>query len=272
MTTASSPPGLDVAAADSGAVLSLDHVGFRYGHGPDAFRAVEDVTLSVAPGRTLGIVGESGSGKSTLARIIMRMLKPTEGSVRFHGSDVSGLRGRALRRHRSRIQVVFQDPNDSLDPRFTVRRSVAEPLLAAGVGGRERSERIGAALGAVGLDLNAIDRLPHEFSGGQRQRIAIARALVTRPELIVLDEPTSALDVSIQAQILNLLVDLQESTGVAYVFISHNLAVVRHVSHTIAVMSGGRVVESGDIRTVFDHPADEYTQTLFAAMPSLYRS
>lgn len=253
-------------------LLELEGLGFRYGRGSSAFRALDDVSLTVAAGQTLGVVGESGSGKSTLARLVMRMLPPTEGAVRFWGRDLDMLRGRALQRHRTRVQMVFQDPNDSLDPRFTVRRSVAEPLAAAGVGRVEREERVARVLADVGFEPDAMTRLPHEFSGGQRQRIAIARAMVTQPDLIVLDEPTSALDVSIQAQILNLLLDLQERTGVAYVFISHNLAVVRHLSHSIAVMNHGRVVEHGDAETVFASPRDEYARELLTAMPTLYRS
>lgn len=253
-------------------VLALDDVTYRYGHGTRSFRALDGVSLSAARGETLGVVGESGSGKSTLARVVMRLLAPTSGRVLFHGADVAGLRGTALRRHRMRVQMVFQDPNDSLDPRFTVRRSVAEPLRAAAVDRGRIEDRVRGALEEVGFEADALDRLPHEFSGGQRQRIAIARAMVTEPDLIVLDEPTSALDVSIQAQILNLLLQLQEKTGVTYVFISHNLAVIHHLAHRIAVMNRGALVEYGDAAQVFADPQHEYTRQLLSAMPPLYRS
>lgn len=253
-------------------VLRVKNVTQRFGHGEHAMTALDDVSLDVRRGETLGLVGESGSGKSTLARAILLMRRPTSGSIEFDGDDVTGLRGRALRRHRRRIQMVFQDPNDSLDPRFEIGRSVAEPLAAAGLPSSDRRTRVLEALEQVGIPLDAVNRYPHEFSGGQRQRIAIARAMAAEPEFIVLDEPTSALDVSVQAQVLNLLVRLQEQTGVTYLFITHNLAVVHHIAHRVAVMYSGRVVEEGTGEQVMTNPQHSYTQGLLESMPVLYRS
>jgi len=256
----------------SGNLLRVRNLTQRFGHGSGAFAALDDVSVDVPRGRTLGLVGESGSGKSTLARAILLMRRPTAGAIEFDGEDVTGLRGAALRRHRQRVQMVFQDPNDSLDPRFTVGRSVAEPLVAAGVGPRGRRERVIEALERVGIPSEAVHRFPHEFSGGQRQRIAIARAMAAEPEFIVLDEPTSALDVSVQAQVLNLLIGLQDQTGVTYLFITHNLAVVHHIAHRVAVMHAGRVVEEGTGEQIMNAPEHPYTQGLLASMPVLYRS
>lgn len=253
-------------------VLRVRNVTQRFGHGNDTMTALDDVSLTVPRGQTLGLVGESGSGKSTLARAILLMRTPTAGSIEFDGTDVTGLRGSALRRHRRRVQMVFQDPNDSLDPRFTVARSIAEPLVAAGVGGKERRRRIADALDRVALPMDAAGRYPHEFSGGQRQRIAIARAMAAEPEFVVLDEPTSALDVSVQAQVLNLLVQLQKDSGVTYLFITHNLSVVHHIAHRVAVMHRGRVVEEGTGEQVMNAPEHPYTRTLLESMPVLYRS
>ncbi|TCK65699.1 ATP-binding cassette domain-containing protein [Curtobacterium sp. PhB136] len=244
----------------------------EFGHGGHRFRALDGVDLEIRRGETLGLVGESGCGKSTLARALMLMRRPTGGSVEFDGEDVTRASGADLRRHRRRIRMVFQDPNDSLDPRFTVAQSLVEPLRAAGVLRSTWAERLRTAMTDVGLDESALDRQPHEFSGGQRQRIAIARAIVVEPEFVVLDEPTSALDVSVQAQVLNLLVDLQERTGMTYLFISHNLAVVHHVAHRIAVMQQGRVVELGTGSQVMDDPQHPYTATLLGAVPELYRA
>ncbi|WP_062311031.1 ABC transporter ATP-binding protein [Demequina rhizosphaerae] len=229
--------------------------------------ALDGVTLEVQRGETLGIVGESGCGKSTLARAALLLRKPTAGEIRFDGDDALAMRGGRLRAHRQRAQMVFQDPNDSLDPRYKVLRSVMEPLLAAGVPRREAKEKALAALEAVGAPDGAAGRFPHEFSGGQRQRIAIARAIATEPELVVLDEPTSALDVSIQAQILNLLLELQESKQLTYMFISHNLAVIRHLSHRVAVMYLGRIVEVGPAAQVLADPLHPYTAALLSAVP-----
>ncbi|WP_194409964.1 ATP-binding cassette domain-containing protein [Microbacterium cremeum] len=253
-------------------VLRVKNVTQRFGHGDSAMIALDDVSLSVPRGETLGLVGESGSGKSTLARAILLMRRPTAGTIEFDGADVTGLRGSALRRHRRRVQMVFQDPNDSLDPRFTVGRSIAEPLVAAGIGQKERRRRIADSLDRVGLPTDAVARYPHEFSGGQRQRIAIARAMAADPEFVVLDEPTSALDVSVQAQVLNLLVQLQNDTGVTYLFITHNLSVVHHIAHRVAVMHRGEVVEEGTGDQVMNAPQHPYTQRLLESMPVLYRT
>lgn len=253
-------------------VLRVKNITQRFGHGENTMTALDDVSLDVRRGETLGLVGESGSGKSTLARAILLMRRPTAGSIEFDGEDVTGLRGRSLRRHRRRIQMVFQDPNDSLDPRFTIARSIAEPLVAAGMASSERRMRVYEALDQVGIPTDAVNKYPHEFSGGQRQRIAIARAMAAEPEFIVLDEPTSALDVSVQAQVLNLLVRLQEQTGVTYLFITHNLAVVHHIAHRVAVMHDGRVVEEGTGEQVMTAPQHPYTQGLLQSMPVLYRT
>lgn len=253
-------------------VLRVKNITQRFGHGEHAMTALDDVSIDVRRGETLGLVGESGSGKSTLARAILLMRRPTSGIIEFDGEDVTGLRGRALRRHRRRIQMVFQDPNDSLDPRFEIGRSVAEPLAAAGMPSSARRARVLESLEQVGIPSNAVNRYPHEFSGGQRQRIAIARAMAAEPEFIVLDEPTSALDVSVQAQVLNLLVRLQEQTGVTYLFITHNLAVVHHIAHRVAVMHSGHVVEEGTGEQVMTNPQHPYTQGLLESMPVLYRS
>lgn len=253
-------------------LLRVDHVSQTFGHGAHAMTALDDVSLEVRRGETLGLVGESGSGKSTLARAILLMRRPTAGRIEFDGGDVTGLRGQALRRHRRRVQMVFQDPNDSLDPRFTIARSIAEPLVAAGFTTARRRSRVLEALEQVSIPTDAASRYPHEFSGGQRQRIAIARAIAAEPEFIVLDEPTSALDVSVQAQVLNLLVRLQEETGVTYLFITHNLSVVHHVAHRVAVMHNGKVVEEGTGAQVMNAPQDPYTKSLIESMPVLYRT
>jgi len=238
---------------------------------PPTLKALDDVTLELQPGRNLGIVGESGSGKSTLARLVMALDTPTAGRVLFDGIDVHALSPTALREARAGFQMVFQDPYGSLDPRRTVERIVAEPLeaLPAGAGSTraERRERASESLAAVGLRSADLDKYPHEFSGGQRQRIAIARALVTRPRLIVADEPVSALDVSVQAQVLNLLLDLQDRHGLSYLFVSHDLAVVGLLCDEIAVMQHGRVVEQGDPQALFRDAQHPYTRSLLAAVP-----
>ncbi len=224
------------------------------------------MSFTVAAGETLAIVGESGSGKSTVARIVLRLLDPTAGRVVLDGDDITKVRGRALRRVRPRMQIVFQDPYSSLDPRMTVQATVAEPLRVAG----RRSEvatRVREVLDLVGLGPELCDRYPHELSGGQRQRVGIARALVLSPELLVLDEPVSALDSSVQAQILNLLVDLQARLGLTYLFISHDLAVVRHVADRVAVMHLGRIVETAPTEALFAAPSHPYTQALLSASP-----
>lgn len=231
-------------------------------------QALKGITFGLRRGETFGVVGESGSGKSTLARLALCIEPPTSGSVQHEGVDVASLRGRALREHRRRVQIVFQDPNDTLDPRHPVGRSIAEPLRAQGKRGPAVAARVRQCLELVALPPEAAERYPREFSGGQRQRVAIARALATGPELIVLDEPTSALDVSVQAQILNLLTDIQARTGVTMLFISHDLAVIRHLSHRVAVMRHGELIEYGDTADVFGAPREEYTRQLIQAAES----
>jgi len=227
--------------------------------------ALRGVSFTLHAGRSLGIVGESGSGKSTLARLVMALEAPSSGRVTLLGRDLHTLGAAQLRTARSDFQMVFQDPYGSLDPRQRVGRIVAEPLPP--MNPAERTRRVAEALDAVGLRAADIDKYPHEFSGGQRQRIAIARALITRPKLIVADEPVSALDVSVQAQVLNLLHDLQRQFGVTYLFISHDLAVVDHVCEEVAVMQAGRIVEQGSPEKLFRRPEHPYTQALLAAMP-----
>jgi peptide/nickel transport system ATP-binding protein len=229
-------------------------------------RALSDVSFTLHAGKNLGIVGESGSGKSTLARLVMALERPDAGAVSFNGQDLAVLDALALRRARSGFQMVFQDPYGSLDPRRTVAQTVAEPLaMLHGASRAEQRERAREALDAVGLRASDLDKYPHEFSGGQRQRIAIARALITRPQLIVADEPVSALDVSVQAQVLNLMQDLQDRYRVTYLFISHDLGVVDLVCDEVLVLQHGVVVERGATREVFNRPQHEYTRTLLAA-------
>ncbi|MGH3030291.1 MAG: ABC transporter ATP-binding protein [Gaiellaceae bacterium] len=231
-------------------------------------KAVDGVSFEIPEGHTLGLVGESGSGKSTTGYCILRLLKPTSGSVRFMGKELLELDREDLRRMRREMQIVFQDPYSSLDPRMTVGGIVAEPLEVHGIGTRRsRRETVRKLLEVVGFNPNYTNRYPHEFSGGQRQRIGIARALALNPKLIVCDEPVSALDVSIQAQILNLLKDLQRDFGLTYLFISHDLAVVRTMSDEIAVMNQGELVEVGAAEQVYLSPKDEYTKALFSAVP-----
>ena len=235
---------------------------------PGRVKALQGVSFDLQAGRSLGVVGESGSGKSTLARLVMALEPPTAGTVRLSGQDLHALDATALRRARAGFQMVFQDPFGSLDPRQTVGRIVAEPLLAQGeVGRAEQQQRAGAMLDAVGLRASDAGKYPHEFSGGQRQRIAIARALVTHPQLIVADEPVSALDVSVQAQVLNLMQDLQDRLGVTYLFISHDLAVVDLVCDEVIVLYQGRVVEQGSPDTLFQAAAHPYTRALMDAVP-----
>jgi ABC-type microcin C transport system duplicated ATPase subunit YejF len=236
---------------------------------PPAVTALDGVSLTLDAGRSLGIVGESGSGKSTLARLVMALEAPTSGRVLFEGRDLHALPPDALRAARRGFQMVFQDPYGSLDPRMTVARSVAEPLEQLDHLSRaERRERAAAMLDAVGLNAGTdLDKFPHEFSGGQRQRIAIARALVTQPQLIVADEPVSALDVSVQAQVLNLMRELQERFGLAYLLISHDLAVVEWLCDELVVLQHGRVVERGAADAVLAAPQEAYTRRLIDAMP-----
>jgi oligopeptide/dipeptide ABC transporter ATP-binding protein len=231
--------------------------------------AVDGVTLTIRAGETLGLVGESGCGKSTVGRTILRLLEPTAGEIRINGTDITHLDKAALRPYRRQMQIIFQDPFSSLDPRMSAGDIVGEPLRVHAVGknGRERRERVADIFRRVGLRPEAMDNYPHQFSGGQRQRIGIARALALEPSLIIGDEPVSALDVSIQAQILNLVMDLQDEFGLTYLFISHNLAVVEHISHHIAVMYLGRIVEYTDKKTLFTAPLHPYTESLLAAVP-----
>jgi ABC-type oligopeptide transport system ATPase subunit len=231
-------------------------------------KAVDGVSFEIEEGQTLGLVGESGSGKSTTAYAALQLIRPTAGSVRFLGRELTRLRPEELRRMRREMQIVFQDPYASLNPRMTVGRILAEPLRTHGIGSRRtRRASVARLLELVGLEASYTNRYPHEFSGGQRQRIGIARALALNPKLIVCDEPVSALDVSIQAQILNLLKDLQRDLGLTYLFIAHDLAVVRAMSNTIAVMHEGRIVEQGPAEQVYTQPQTDYTRALLAAVP-----
>jgi len=246
------------------------HYPARDGNG--LAKAVNDVSLTLEAGRTLGIVGESGCGKSTLARLILRLIEPTAGTILFNGENLVGLGSAALRRRRRDIQIVFQDPYASLDPRMNVQAIISEPLDIHGIGSRvERKARVLELLDLVGLDRTAAARYPHEFSGGQRQRIGIARAIALEPKLVVLDEPVSALDVSIQSQILNLLIDLKKRLGLSYIFISHDLSVVEHVSDDVAVMYLGQIVEHGKATQVLRAPLHPYSQALVSAIPEIDR-
>jgi len=231
-------------------------------------KAVDGVSFEIEAGKTLGLVGESGSGKSTTGYCILQLLKPTSGSIRFMGKELTDLGREELRRTRREMQIVFQDPYSSLDPRMTVGNIVGEPLAVHGIGTRrDRTGRVRELLDVVGFNPDFTNRYPHEFSGGQRQRIGIARALALSPRLIVCDEPVSALDVSIQAQILNLLKDLQRDFQLTYLFIAHDLAVVRTMSDVIAVMNNGRIVELGPAEDVYTKPRDDYTKALLSAVP-----
>jgi ABC-type oligopeptide transport system ATPase subunit len=234
-------------------------------------RAVDDVSLEIHEGETLGLVGESGSGKSTLGRLVLRLIEPTSGAVAFNGVDLLNASGSELRRLRRDMQIIFQDPVGSLDPRYRVEDAVAEPLVLHGeaLSREARRQRVRELLRAVGMDESAMSRYPHEFSGGQRQRIGIARALALRPKFIVADEPVSALDVSVGAQIVNLLQQLQREFGLTYLFISHSMPIVRYLSTRVAVMYRGQIVEIGTVEQITTDPRHEYTRKLLAATPEL---
>jgi ABC-type oligopeptide transport system ATPase subunit len=233
-------------------------------------RAVDDVSLDIVSGETLGLVGESGSGKSTLGRLVLRLIEPTSGSVSFEGRDLTSVSRPEMRQFRRDLQIIFQDPFGSLDPRFRVEDVIAEPLIIhESLSPDARRVRVSELLRAVGLDESAMRRFPHEFSGGQRQRVGIARALALRPKFIVADEPVSALDVSVGAQIVNLLGQLQRDFGLTYLFISHSMPVVRYLSTRIAVMRQGKIVEIGTREQITERPAHPYTQTLLKATPEI---
>ena len=257
-------------AAGVSKVFATRHALLSFGRSDrGGVRAVDDVSFDLGRGETLAVVGESGCGKSTLARLSLRLLEPSAGSILFDGADLASLSASALRQLRRRMQIVFQDPFGSLSPRRTIAQIVGEPLEIFGIGAdaRARRERVAALLHAVGLSPGHMDRLPRQFSGGQRQRVGIARAIAAGPDLIVADEPVSALDVSVQAQIVNLLQDLQATHGFSYLFIAHDLAVVRHIADRVMVMYLGQVMEIGPKAEVYGTPHHPYTQALLSAVP-----
>ena len=264
------------AATTGGEILAVENLsrhfaarrGILFGRSAGTVRAVDGISFALNRGETLALVGESGCGKSTTARLVLRLIEPTTGTIRFEGNYIEGLRGEPLRALRRRMQIVFQDPFASLNPRMTVGQILEEPLIVHHLGDpASRQARVEELLGVVGLAGYHARRYPHEFSGGQRQRVGIARALAVEPALIVCDEPVSALDVSIQAQVVNLLRDLQRRLGLSYLFIAHDLAVVKHVADRVAVMYLGQIVEIGPKQALFKDPRHPYTRTLLAAIP-----
>lgn len=260
----SSPPFLEVRGLTKHFPIDRGVFGRRGG----AVRAVDGVSFTIGRGETMGLVGESGSGKSTLGRMLLRLIEPTAGEVAYDGQSILRCDGKALKALRRQVQMVFQDPFSSLNPRLRVGDAVAESMRIYRVAaGRDLQARVEALLQRVGLGADAYNRFPHEFSGGQRQRIGIARALAIAPSLVVCDEPVSSLDVSVQAQVINLLQDLQDDLGLAYLFISHDLGIVRHVSKKVGVMYLGRIVELAPTRTLYDRPRHPYTEALLAAIP-----
>ncbi|MFD9900662.1 ATP-binding cassette domain-containing protein [Mesorhizobium sp. NPDC059025] len=254
-------------------LLAVSGLSKRFHRSGTTVTAADDISLSISPGETLALAGPSGSGKSTIARLILRLIEPDAGQVDFEGGDFLALRGAALRAQRARLQMVFQDPLAALNPRATIARVLDDPLRIHGLaGGSQRPERIAALLERVGLSPDLAGRHLHEISGGQRQRVAIARAIATNPSLIVLDEAVSALDVSVRGQILELLLDLQRTGRIAYLFVSHDLGVVRAFAHRVVLLEGGRIAEQGDARAVIDNPQSTIGKALVSAVPRLIRT
>ena len=251
-------------------LCEVSELRVQYRRGKDVVRAVDEVSFAIGPGETVGLVGESGSGKSSLGRALLRLEPIYSGRVMFEGADIAGLAGPALKSFRKRAQILFQDPYGSLNPRITVGRAIEEVLIVHRWAG-DRPARVAELLDLVGLPASSAGRYPHEFSGGQRQRVAIARALAVEPVFLVADEALSALDVSVQAQILHLLIELKEKLGLAYLFISHDLAVVRSIADRVLVMREGRIVESAPTDQLYESPSHEYTRTLLAAVPDPFR-
>jgi peptide/nickel transport system ATP-binding protein len=280
MTTLMAPTTAPAPVDDREPLLRVEGLTIEFPVGRTGFwgrgeqrvvHAVDDVSFEIPRGQTLGLVGESGSGKTTTGRAVLRRLTPTAGRIEFRGQDITHVHGDELRRLRRHMQLVFQDPYASLNPRMTVLEIITEPLLVHGLikKTRDARDRVVELLELVGLPADAINRNPHAFSGGQRQRIGIARALALEPDLIVADEPVSALDVSIRAQVVNLLQELQERLGLTYLFIAHDLSVVRHISHRIAIMYCGKIVELADRDTIYEHPTHPYTEALLSAVPNI---